>query len=41
MSHHEEDFKDPSSFKHLAMILVAMFAMPLLPMVMGWFTLLR
>ncbi len=41
MSHHEEDFKDTSSFKQLAMILVAIVTMPLLPMVMGWFTLLR
>jgi len=41
MSDHEEDFKDTSSFIHLAMVLVAIIAMPLLPMVMGWFTMLR
>ena len=41
MSHHAEDFKDTTSAIHLVMILVALVAMPLLPMVMGWFTLLR
>ncbi|MFQ3208589.1 MAG: hypothetical protein ACI9U5_000332 [Colwellia sp.] len=41
MSDHKEDFKDTSSFIHLAMILLAMVAMPLLPMLMGWFTMLR
>lgn len=35
-----QDFKDSSSKRHLAMILVTLVAMPLLPMVMGWFTIL-
>jgi hypothetical protein len=37
---HNEDFKDSSSKRHLAMILVTLVAMPLLPMLMGWFTIL-
>jgi len=41
MTDHKEDFKDTSSGIHLVMILVAMLCMPLLPMLMGWFTLLR
>lgn len=36
-----ENFKDSSSKRHLAMAIVALFALPLLPMLMGWFTLLR
>ena len=40
MSHHEEEFKDTTSAVNVAMIIVAMFAMPLLPMLMGWYTLL-
>jgi hypothetical protein len=35
-----QDFKDSSSKRHLAMILVTVVAMPLLPMLMGWFTIL-
>jgi hypothetical protein len=38
---HNEDFKDSSSKRHLFMVVVALFAMPLLPMLMGWFTMLR
>lgn len=38
---HNEDFKDTSSKRHLVMVLVALVAMPLLPMLMGWFTMLR
>jgi hypothetical protein len=41
MSDHEEDFKDTTSAINIVMILVAIVAMALLPMVMGWFTLLR
>ena len=39
MSHHE-DFRDSSSLMHLLLALVAMVSMPLLPMLMGWFTVL-
>ncbi|WP_280636278.1 hypothetical protein [Endozoicomonas sp. G2_1] len=39
MSHHE-DFQDSSSLMHLFLALVAMVSMPLLPMLMGWFTVL-
>ncbi|XQW86446.1 hypothetical protein ACOYR1_06905 [Thalassotalea piscium] len=39
MSDHE-DFKDSSSFLHLFAFIVALFAAPLLPMLMGWFTVL-
>jgi hypothetical protein len=35
---HNENFKDSSSKRHLAMAVVALVAMPLLPMLMGWFT---
>lgn len=41
MSDHEEDFKDPTSAVNVIMVIVAMFAMPLLPMLMGWYTLLK
>jgi hypothetical protein len=41
MSHHEEDFKDTTSAINVLMIVVAIIAVPLLPMLMGWFTLLR
>jgi hypothetical protein len=40
MSHHE-DFKDSSSKRHLFSALVALVAMPLLPMIMGWFTIMQ
>ncbi len=38
---HNEDFKDSSSKRHLAMVLIALVALPLLPMLMGWFTILN
>jgi len=41
MSHHEEDFKDSTSAINILLIVVAMVSMPLLPMLMGWYTLLR
>lgn len=41
MSHHQEDFKDTTSAINVTMIVVAMITFPLLPMLMGWFTLLR
>jgi hypothetical protein len=34
----DKNFKDPSSKRHLLVALVVMFAMPLLPMLMGWYT---
>ncbi|WP_281284856.1 hypothetical protein [Litorilituus lipolyticus] len=37
---HNEDFKDSSSKRHLFMVVTALVALPLLPMLMGWFTLL-
>jgi hypothetical protein len=36
-----EDFKDTTSTINVLMIIVAAIAMPLLPMLMGWFTMLR
>ena len=42
MSHsHEENFKDSTSAINVLMIVVAILTVPLLPMLMGWFTLLR
>lgn len=41
MAQHDENFKDSTSALNVAMVIVAMIAMPLLPMLMGWFTLLR
>ena len=41
MTHHEENFKDSTSAVNVVMIIGAMVAMPLLPMLMGWFTILR
>jgi len=41
MSDHEEDFKDTTSAIDIATIATAVLFMPLLPMLMGWFTLLR
>jgi hypothetical protein len=38
---HEEDFKDSTSLGLLSLVLVAFIAFPLLPMLMGWFTMLR
>lgn len=37
---HEEDFKDTTGAGQILLILVALIACPLLPMLMGWFTLL-
>ncbi|MBA6338426.1 hypothetical protein H4J57_14625 [Colwellia sp. BRX8-7] len=37
---HGEDFKDSSSIFHLLAAIIALVSAPLLPMVMGWFTLL-
>jgi len=34
-------FEDSTNFGHLLIALVVLISMPLLPMVMGWFTLLR
>lgn len=39
MSHNEE-FKDSTSKRHFFAAIVVLVAAPLLPMVMGWFTLL-
>ena len=36
-----EDFKDTTSAINVLMIIAAAIAMPLLPMLMGWFTMLR
>lgn len=36
----QDDFKDSSSFVHLFIALLVMFGFPLLPMLMGWFTVL-
>jgi len=36
-----EDFKDSTGLGLISLVLVAMIAMPLLPMLMGWFTILR
>jgi uncharacterized membrane protein len=40
MSHHEE-FTDSTSTGSVLLVIGAMFAFPLLPMLMGWFTMLR
>ncbi|WP_277601495.1 hypothetical protein [Thalassotalea sp. G2M2-11] len=40
MSHHD-NFKDSSSKRHLFAALAALFAAPLLPMLMGWLTVLN
>ena len=38
---HEENFKDAASLRHLVIAFVALLGMPLLPMLMGWFTFLQ
>jgi hypothetical protein len=38
---HDEDFKDSTGLGLFALALVALVACPLLPMLMGWFTMLR
>jgi hypothetical protein len=37
---HDENFKDSSGWLHLIVALLVFAGMPLLPMLMGWFTLL-
>ncbi|WP_286233044.1 hypothetical protein [Thalassotalea sediminis] len=37
---HNENFKDSSSKRHLFAALTALIAAPLLPMLMGWLTVL-
>jgi len=37
---HNENFKEQASKRHLALAIVTMVCMPLLPMLMGWYTLL-
>ncbi|WP_268892410.1 hypothetical protein [Colwellia sp. 20A7] len=36
-----EDFKDSTGLGLLSLLLVAFIALPLLPMLTGWFTMLR
>jgi len=38
---HDEDFKDSTNAGMILLVILAMFALPLLPMLMGWFTMLR
>lgn len=38
---HDEDFKDSTSIINVLLVILAMVAFPLLPMLMGWFTMLR
>lgn len=38
---HDEDFKESAGVGYIFVIIVALFAFPLLPMLMGWFTMLR
>ena len=38
---HNEDFKDSTGAGLILLVLAAVVAFPLLPMLMGWFTLLR
>ncbi|MFB1015781.1 MAG: hypothetical protein QMC51_09030 [Alteromonadaceae bacterium] len=35
-----EDFKDTASIRHLFIAITVLLAMPLLPMLMGWYTIL-
>ncbi|MDP7593848.1 MAG: hypothetical protein QF552_14350 [Litorilituus sp.] len=37
---HNEDFKDSTGVAQILLIIGAIVALPLLPMLMGWFTLL-
>lgn len=37
---HNEDFKDTTGAAQVLLIVGAMVALPLLPMLMGWFTIL-
>ncbi len=38
---HDENFKDAASVRHLLIAFVVLFGMPLLPMLMGWYTFLQ
>jgi len=38
---HDEDFKDSTGLGLLSLVLLALIACPLLPMLMGWFSMLR
>ena len=38
---HEENFQDSTGVSQVLLVIVAMLAFPLLPMLMGWFTMLR
>ncbi len=38
---HDEDFKDGTGPGLILLVILAMLALPLLPMLMGWFTMLR
>jgi len=38
---HDEDFKDSTGAGLILSVILAMFAFPLLPMLMGWYTMLR
>ena len=37
---HDENFKDPTTIFHWLVAVVVLVGMPLLPMLMGWYTLL-
>jgi hypothetical protein len=37
---HNEDFQDSASIRHLLIAITVLLAMPLLPMLMGWYTIL-
>jgi hypothetical protein len=38
---HDEDFKDSTGLGLILLALLALIACPLLPMLMGWFNILR
>jgi len=38
---HDEDFKDSTGAGSILLVILAMVLFPLLPMLMGWFTMLR
>lgn len=37
---HDDNYQDPTSKRHIALMLAVGLAMPLLPMLMGWYTFL-
>lgn len=41
MSHHEEDFKDPTSLLNVATMLLAFAGTCILPMILQWVSLLN